>query len=275
MTGAGNTFNAIDRIRVKANGVTFYEITSALFRAFVQRFTEGKVCYPANQVIPPPPAGTAAPGVAIDWRRFTIPFCFLDRQKSEEADVCQFPVGSQPTVEIVFNANAVAGTIFAGWTETDVEARCWPKLYSSQMNVPASQSNGRYIFSEDGVVRGFGLETTGLGRVRMVLNGRQVYHAKGQPANSTTVTEDSMILETEHLFGGRAYSVNAGTAAVDNSIVDPSWVKVTAGEDGTPGRSYIELETTAAWSGATSELGLYAIVPYGEQSFAGTIRNPR
>jgi hypothetical protein len=272
MTGAGNTFNAIDRIRVKANGVTIYEITSGLFRSFVQRFTNGRVGYPANQAVPPPPG---AAGTAVDWRRFTIPFCFLDREKSEEADVCQFPVGTQPTVEVVFNANAVAGSAFIGWTESDVTPRCWPKLYSSQANIPASQSNGRYIFSEDGVIRGLGFETTGLARARAVLNGRQVYHMKGQPANSTTVTEDDLILESEMLAGGRAYSGLAGTAFSDNSIVDPAWIKVTAGEDGTPGRTYFEAETTAAWVGVTSELGIYAIVPYGEQSFAQTIRNPR
>lgn len=258
MTGAGNTWNAIDRIRVKANGVPFYDIASGQFRAYVQRFTNGRMTYPANAAI----NNLSAAGTPVDWRRFTIPFCFLDREKSEEADVCQFPVGAQPTVEIVFNANAVAGSIYASWTETDVTPRCWPKLYSSQMNIAASNVNGRYPFSEDGIVRGFGLETTGLGRARFVLNGRQIYHNQGQPASSATVTEDMMYLESEQLFGGKSYSVVAGTAAQDNSIEDPSWIKVTTGEDATPGRSYAELGTLAAWSGVSSELGIYAVVPY-------------
>jgi len=261
MTGAGNTWNAIDRIRVKANGVPFYDIAGGLFRSWVQRFTNGRFHYPANGAIPPPPS---AAGTAVDWRRFTIPMCFLDREKSEEADVCQFPVGAQPTIEIVFNANAVAGSIYASWTETDVTPRAYPKLYSSQMNIAASTTNGRYPFSEDGIVRGFGIETTGLARFRGVLNGRQVYHNQNQPANSTTVTEDSMLLEAEALFGGPSYALLAGTAASDNSIVDPSWIKVTTGDDATPGRSFTEVTTTAAWSGVTSELGIYAVVPYKE-----------
>jgi hypothetical protein len=187
----------------------------------------------------------------------------LDYEKHEEADAVQFPVGSNVTIEIVFNANAVAGSIFCSWTETDVHPRAYPKLYSSQMNIAATNTNGRYPFSEDGVIRGFGLETTGLARFRAVANGRQIYHAQGQPANSTTVTEDMLVLESEQVFGLPTPSVAAGTAAQDNSVQDPTWIKVQAGETGSSGRTFVELGTTAAWSGATSELGIYAIVPYG------------
>lgn len=258
MTGAGNTWNAIDRVRVKADGVPFVDVSSGLFRAYIQRFTNGKRTYPANGAI----NNLSTAGAAVDWRRFTIPLCFIDREKSEEADVCQFPVGALPTIEIVFNANAVAGSIYASWTETDVEPRCYPKLYSNQMNIAASNVNGRYPFSEEGIIRGFGVETTGLGRFRAVLNGKQIYHNQGQPASSATVTEDMMFLESEFLDGGKSYSVVAGTAAQDNSIEDPAWIKVTDGQDATPGRSFIELGTLAAWSGVSSELGLFAVVPY-------------
>jgi hypothetical protein len=260
MTGAGNTWNAIDRIRVKANGVPFYDIAAGQFRAWAQRFTNGRFTYPANGAI----NNLSTAGTPVDWRRFTIPFCFLDREKSEEADVCQFPVGAQATVEIVFNANAAAGSIFASWTETDVSPQAYPKLYSSQMNIAASNVNGRYPFSEDGIIRGFGVESTGLGRFRAVLNGTQIYHNQGQPASSATVTEDMMVLESEALFGGKSYAVVAGTAAQDNSIEDPTWIKVTRGDDATPGRSFIELGTLAAWAGVSSELGIYAVMPYGK-----------
>lgn len=258
MTGAGNTFNALSRIRVKANGVPFYDIAPDYFRSWMQRFTHGQMHYPANQAI----NNLSAAGTPVDWRRLTIPFCFIDREKSEEADVCQFPVGSQPTVELVFNANGVAGSAFIGWTETDIPARCWPKLRGEQANISASVTSGRFPIVEDGVLRGFGVETTGCSRARFVLNGRQVYHAQGQPANSTTVTEDVMLLETEMAFGGASYAVVAGTAAQDNSIQDPAWIKVTSGDRGSAGRSFFEAGTTAAWSGASSELGIYAIVPY-------------
>jgi hypothetical protein len=249
---------------VKANGVPFYDISTGLFRAFCQRFTNGRFTYPANGAI----NNLSAAGTAVDWRRFTIPLCFLDREKSEEADVCQFPVGAQATIEIVFNANAVAGSIYASWTETDVTPRCYPKLYSNQMNIGASNVNGRYPFSEDGHLRGFGVETTGLGRFRAVLNGRQIYHNQGQPASSATVTEDMMFLESEALFGGKSYSVVAGTAAQDNSVEDPAWMKVTTGDIATPGRSFIELGTLAAWAGVSSELGVYAVKPYDEAEAA-------
>jgi len=264
MTGAGNTFNAIDRIRVKANGVPFIDIATGQFRAFVQRFTNGRFTYPANAAI----NNLSAAGTAVDWRRFTIPLCFIDREKSEEADVCQFPVGALPTIEIVFNANAAAGSIYASWTETDVAPQCWPKLYSNQMNIAASNVNGRYPFSEEGIIRGFGIETTGLGRARFVLNGRQVYHNQGQPASSATVTEDMMFLESEALNGGKSYSIAAATAGVDNSVEDPAWIKQTTGENATPGRSYAELGTLAAWSGVSSELGVYAVVPYAREAAA-------
>lgn len=265
MTGAGNTFNAIDRIRVLANGVPFYDISAAMYRAWIQRFTRGRVHYPANTAI----ANLAAvAGTAVDWRRFTIPFYFLDREKSEEADVCQFPVGALPTIQIVFNANAVAGSIFASWTQTDVPPLAWPKLYGNQMNIAASNVNGRYPFSEDGIIRGLGLETTGLGRLRVSLNGRQVYHNQGQPATSATVTEDMMTLESEMLDGGASYAMQVATAGVDNSIEDPAWIKLTTGDDATPGLSFVELGTLAAWSGVSSELGVYAVVPYAKAAAA-------
>lgn len=258
MTGVGNSFNAIDRIRVKANGIVFYDITSALFRSFVQRWTNGGTRYPAGNII----QNLGTPGTAVNWRRFTIPFCMLDYEKHEEQDVCQFPVGSNVTIEIVFNANGVAGSAFCGWTETDVHPRCWPKLYSNQMNIGASQTNGRYAFAEDGVLRGFGIETTGLSRFRAVANGRQIYHAAGQPADSASVTEDAMFLETEQVFGLPTPALAGGTAAQDNSVQDPSWIKVHAGETGSAGRTFVELGTTTAFVGAASELGIYAIVPY-------------
>lgn len=261
MTGSGNTLNAIDRFRVKANGVAIYDISTAHFRSFIQRFTRGRIHYPPNTAIPPPPSAAATP---VDWRRFTIPFYFPDLEKDEEAEACQFPVGALPTIEIVFNANSVAGTIYCSWTESKVTPLAWPKLYGNQMNIPASTTNGRYPFSEDGIIRGFGVETTGLARFRSVLNGTQTYHNQGQPANSTTVTEDSMILESECLDGGPSYALLAGTAASDNSIIDPIWIKQTMGENATPGRSFVEAGTTGAWSGAASELGIYAVVPYGK-----------
>lgn len=267
LTGTGNTLAAIDRFRVKSNGLPFIDITSGLYRAFIQRFTGGRVHYPANQAQPPTPS---AAGTVQDWRRFTIPLCFVDREKSEEADVCQFPVGSAPTVEIVMNTGAVAGTAFIGWTETDVTPLCWPKLYSQQANIAASAANARFPLVEDAVIRGFGVETTGLNRFRAVLNGTQIYHAQGQPANSTSFTEDMMFLETEQLAGGVTYSLaTAVTAALDNSIVDPAWIKVTKGERATAGRSFCEFQTTGAWSGATSELGVYAIQPYEGKPDAG------
>lgn len=254
-----NNLSMVDRIRVKANGMPFYDIATNLYRGYVQRFTEGRIHYPTT-AIPPTPS---AAGTAVNWSRFSIPFCFLDRQKSEEADVCQFPVGALPTIEIVFNATAAAGTLFAAWTQTDVTPLCYPKLYSSQMNIAASVPNGRYPFSEDGVIRGFGLETTGLGRARFVINGRQVYHAQGQPANSTTVTEDMLFLESEQLFGGAQYSIAGNVAAaLDTTIVDPSWIKITSGDEGAPGNTFAEITSTVAFSGASSELGVFAVVPY-------------
>ena len=265
MTGANN-LSMIDRIRVKANGMPFYDISTNLYRAYVQRFTRGAFHYPTTAQ--PPTPSTA--GTVQNWRRFTIPFCFLDREKSEESDVCQFPVGALPTIEVVFNATSVAGTLFCAWTQNgDITPLCYPKLYSSQMNIALGVVNARYPFSEDGVIRGFGVETTGLGRFRSVINGRQVYHAQGQPVDSATFTEDMLFLETEHLFGGAQYSMTGAiTNALDTTIVDPAWIKITSGDEGAPGNTFVELTTTAAWSGPTSELGIYAVVPYKAQAKA-------
>jgi hypothetical protein len=258
LTGVGNTLNAIDRIRVKANGVAFYDFTVAQYRALVYWMTKGRVCYPADGVI----SALGAAGTAVNWRRLTIPFGLVHEIDKSLRDRCQFPVGSGATVEVVFNANAVSGTVTIGWEETNVPAAAFPRFYGSQMNIGASQSNGKYPFSEDGEILGVTMEQTGLLRARIVLNGLQVVHLRGQPASSATVTEDSMIFESELLENGTTPNLTAGTAAVDNSPDDTRFLSIDAGENASQ-RSFIELETGAAWSGVASELGVYSVVEYG------------
>lgn len=265
--GNGNTFNAISRIRVKANGVAIYDVPPSMFRAFISHGTCGDTHYPANQAI----SNLGVAGTAQDWRVFTIPFCFLGMGKNyDAADQCQFPVGANPTIEIQWNANFVGttGSVFVGWTETTIQPRCWPKLYSQQMNLGTSQVNGRFVFSEDAIIRALGVNTLGMNRFRAVLDGKQVCHLKGQPlaAGSATVTEDMMFLEADRLWGGTTPALNAGTAAVDNSIVDPYWVSVHNPSAGTPGRTFVELQTASAvWAGVSNELGIYAVTPYERQ----------
>lgn len=262
MTGGGNTLAVISRIRVKANGVTFWDLTPAFLRAYLQRFAPNSVPYPAGALQDPL---SAANFTSVDWRRFTLPFCDISQPTDEAADLFQFPPASNVTIEIQFTAGAAAGTMFCGWTETDAECRAYPKLTASQMNIAASVPTAKYPIVEEGVIRGLILNTIGLGRAKLVLNGRQVFQAQGQPAASTTFTGDSLIQESQQLWNDIPRIISGGTPSAAsptvNNLTDPTAIKIAAGENGQAGRSFLELTTIANWGGAANEIGLYSVVP--------------
>lgn len=259
MTGAGNTLANISRIRAKANGTTFYDLTPNQLRAWIQRFSQACISYPANLSLDP----IIGAGTASDFRRFTLPFFDPSQPTEDAADVYQFPRNSQVTIEIQFGAGAAAGTVFCGWTETSQTAMAYPKLLSSQMNIGASLATGKYPFTEDGIVKGVGLNTLGNGRTKVVVDGIQVFHMQGQAANSATVTADSMILESQQMANGMPAEA-AATAGVPNTVFDPTFLKLPQPRTAPPGRSFIELTTTAAWGGVTNEACIYSQVVYEE-----------
>lgn len=257
--GTAWTLATIDRIRVKANGVAIFDLSFAQLRAYLFRFCRGGYTTPQAAI-------TSSGGVAQNTQRFTIPFFILDAPTKNDADVCQFPMNSNVTIEITMTtAAAVTGTVVCGYEQTDIPAQCYPKLLSGPMSIGASAASGRHNLSEDGIVEGFGINSVGLLRAKLVLAGRQVLHAAGQVANDADAFDantSSMLWESQQLDCPWSTS-SAGTAYADTVPNDPIFVDVHAGLNAPPGASYLELQTGASWGGIANEVCVYSVVPYG------------
>lgn len=248
-TGSGNTLNTISRIRVKANGQTITDTTPAFLRASYQHASRGRLTYPANQAMDN--GGSA--GTAVDWRRFSIIFADLSAPTPDMAQQSQFPRGANVTIEIVYTSGAGAGSCFIAWSQTNVAPAMYPKMISQPMQIAASQSNSRYNFADEGVIRQTGLNSIGLTRLRTVLSGTQVYHASGQQTASNATAVDSAILETE-CFYERHPDVQAGTAAQTTTFYNPIVVGYETDIAAASGNSFVELSTDVNWGGTSNEL---------------------
>lgn len=257
-TGSGNTWTNVSRVRVKANNTTLFDFAPEFLRAWIQCFTHGNVTYPKNTAQDPLGAGTAG-----DFRRMTIPF-FDPSQPTEDAqDLFQFPRNSQVTLEVVFGSGAGAGTCFCGWMESDRKPIGFPKFVGAQMNISASQATSKYQFSEEATVKAFVLNTIGNTRTRIQVDGAQVYHMQGQATASSTVTADSLVLESMQL-DSPCTGIAAGTAAVPNNLTNPYCIKLPQDRPATPGRSFVELSTDSNWGGVTNEGYVFSQYIYSE-----------
>jgi hypothetical protein len=223
---AGNILSDIDRIRVKASGVTIYDVTMNQLRAMCEGLS------PANLA----PATTR--------QSFSIPFCLLDEFGEDRQDVCQFPRGASPTIEIVFNTGSAAGGLYCGWTKSSVTPQYYPRFLSSSTNLTASTAatNWRVNVADPGNVYGFTSFTTGLARLRLLLSGEEALNVQGAAA-ATGVGD--MFLESQSLW--RAHS-----------ITDPIYQRVTLGRPANPGSSYFEMDVSTAVV-ASTELALHAL----------------
>lgn len=264
MTGAGNTLANIVRVRFKANNTSFIDVPPKMLRAWLQRLSASNVAYPADKLLDPIIGG----GTASDFRRFSVPFYDLEAPTEDLADLFQFPRNSQITIEIQFGAGAGAGSIFAGWMESDQQNPVgFTKLVSAPMNIPASNPNFKYPFVDDGYVKGFGINTLGNLRTRIQIDGVQVFHMQGQAADSATVTADSLLLESNQLNNAIAADA-AGTLCVPALTLDPTFLKLSQPRPATAGRSFVEVQTGVSWgtggTAATNEGCVYSQYIYNE-----------
>lgn len=231
MTTAANTVADLTRIRVKADNRLIYDVNLTHFRKWQERFS--------------------SVGYALDTtlQRFTIPFNLFDIVDDDLADVCQFPRGTVPTVEITTGNATGAGKIFAGWTQTDAQPVFYPTLIGQQMNVAASATNAGFPINSQGAIRGMVVDTTGLSRFKAELNGFQ-YHQLTGPQYLGTTTGD-MVLESQALEDGAGTSGGVTITAAAGLRIP----MVVASQ----GSSRIEIDTGSSWGGNSNELTLWAI----------------
>lgn len=219
-SGTTNDFSTILRARLKAGGQTFWDVASAHLQAYTQALGRANVA---------PVAGSTS---------FTLA---MTKPNYGDNDAIQyvggFPKGLAPTIEIVNSGAGGLGAMFAGWTQSDQPFQFFPKLLGSQMNIPASVSNARYPITQDGLIAGFSINTTGLLRLRMKLSGVEVMNISGaqllaqQQYDNTTVVTNPYFFRLEFPMGALG------------------------------GDSFFELDTDNTWAGVSNEITIYSILP--------------
>jgi len=224
-TGAGNTFANITRIRVKANSQTIWDFTPAAYRTFIERISRANFAYSSSAA------------------SFTIPF-YLPDAKGDDRYVSQFPANAIPAIEVVFNGSAGAGTALVGWTRCDLKPTLFPKFLGYVLNVGATITNQTIPFSNDGEVRGYALNTTGLARAKLVLDDVVRHQVDG-----TFVVEDQQL---------------------ENPITisNPLFHKLHGTQPAPPGRSYLNIDTGGSWAGAGNEAFFWSFHPQGKAKAA-------
>ena len=219
LTGTNDDFGSISRVRVKSGGQVIMDVPQAHLTAFIQRMSTSKWAMAG--------ADTA----------FTMPLYTLDA-KGAERYASGFPNGQAPTVEVVVDGTGAAGTITCGWRLFEGQFPFYSLLISSQMNIGSSSVNGRYPLTQGGLLRGFSVETTGLDRLRLVINGKQLFNLSGP-----------LLQQSQAMEGQDGGSTNTLFFKIDEML------PITAGN------SFIELDTLAGWSGTSSEVSVYSYIP--------------
>lgn len=236
MKPSGNIVSDIDRIRVKADNRLLYDVRLSHFQKWQERFST---------------VGYALPG---SLQRFTIPFNLFDIVDDDLADTCQFPRGTVPTVEITTNAGAVAGDIYVGWTQTDAQPVFYPTLLGQSMNIAPGVKNATFPINERGAIRGAILDTVGVDRFKMELNGFTYHQLAGNQYGGAVAFGD-MLLESQSLEDGAGTS---GRVTID-AQVGLRVPMIVASQ----GASRVEMDTVTGgatpWVGVTNEITLWAV----------------
>lgn len=260
-TNEGTTLSDITRVRVKASGVTIFDVGIAPLLAYNQRFSRSRAAYADRNLN----ALSSSAGLGNATQRLTIPLRNLYALTMDEQDQCQFPPGAQVTIEIAFGGTLGTSPVMqVGWRQTDMPARMYPKMIGSQMSILASQANARYAFSEEGIICAYGLNTVGIAKKRLVLSGEQVVHMGGAlRATPSTTNVEGLHLEMQQLESrlGDLANTTAVTNALGATIVDPTWWEVHKKLPAVAGRTFIELQTLSTWVGGANEFNYHAIVP--------------
>lgn len=227
--GAGMTAGDIGRIKMKADGTEFINITWEQYKATMQRFDEDHT----------PPADTDTE-VTLNLNHW-----WIDDDEGL-ADLSQFPRNaSKLSLELVLDAGAAAGTCTAGYTITDVKPLYFPFWYSnSSAWAAADATNKKYPFNEPGLIKALQFPSAGLLRLRGVFVG------VGQRFNA-----DAQRLKQMALNG-----VAAGTPLADPLCIDIGGPRLESAVSAPQG-SYLEGDTAAATWVADGEFGILAYRP--------------
>lgn len=217
LTGTANDVGSLTRFRCKASGQTIWDTDMGHLQALIQRLSR------SNH------------DAANADQTLSFPLMALDA-KGDERYTVGFPNGSSPTVEITKDNTGGAGGALLGWRLADTVYQWYSMFLCSQMNIGVSVVNGRMPITQPGFLRGFSVPTTGLTRVRLVVNGDEIVSQTG-----------AMLIEAQQMEGG-------------DSFTTPIFIKLDEMVEIVAGSSFLEVSTDGTWGGTTNELGIYSYV---------------
>lgn len=167
MSGAGNDYQDIDRVRVRAGAQILVDLTANELLAYNAGYSKSNFNEsPAN------------------LRTIHIPLNLMDGPTDDARDQCQFPPGAEPLVEIVFLSTTVAGSIICGWETTNVRPRFFPRIISKTTTSPASTRNNSLVFSDTGMIRAVIMPTLGVDRAELTISGERAWNMAGIQFNT-------------------------------------------------------------------------------------------
>lgn len=150
----------ITRFRILANGSTIWDISNAMYVAWLQRFgPRGQVINTANKVIP-------------------LPLFYVDIKSQGGRYACQAPVGSRMSVQFDVGSITPSGEgLDLLTTFTDQPAITYPTLISSPTQVAAGSTNQVVQIKQNVVARGFALkDAANITRVEIQSSGILLYN---------------------------------------------------------------------------------------------------
>jgi hypothetical protein len=126
------------------------------------------------------------------------------------------------------------------------------------MNIGASVNLQRFVFQENGIVRGIHIPHTGVDRAKFALGAEEFTFLPGPSFMGTAAPASigDMLLEAESLYGN-------GLSSAGTPLTTDAFSRITAGLPAPVDGSYIELQTAAAWAGVANEACIYAVAPNG------------
>ena len=230
LEGSANTLADLTRIRLKADGTPIIDVSFAHFQAFIKRLSHTNEDNTTSE------------------QEFIIPLYVPDAPTEDAQDLSQFPRGMQVQLELETGASTGAGFAHVGFIQSNIEPMFYPTLIGQPMNIAASATQQRFNLSGNrGQLRGFGIETTGISRMRVVINNHQWVNIAGD------------------VYRASAGNMMAAWQSLRNvkTLTDPDFFKTATGQAVVPGASFVELTTDGTWSGATSELSVHSLIPQG------------
>ena len=220
-------FQHLTRIVVKVNGREKVDWTPAQFRQYLQRFSgrNSTAAYPAN--------------TDTSW---SIPFYALELDEGDERRYRQQLEPGAVSIELTKNNTPGAGTVAVEWSYSNDPALAYFEVSRQGIGIAANATREEKTFSQEGFLKGYSLNTTGLNEARISWNAG---------------TADSPVWDS--LFEGTGLALIEEQRIDDGSAaVDPISRRLPKP---VPCRLKFILTTGGTWGGVTNEFVSYRVRP--------------